>query len=156
MSCGFIMTNEQYMKEALKQAKKAYEKGEIPIGAVVVYQGKIIARAYNKREMLQDVTAHAEVLAIKKACKKLQSWRLEDCSIYVTLEPCVMCAGAMIQARVKKVYYGARNTRFGVHQGPVHLFDVPFNHKVEVESGILEADCSSLISQFFGKMRSTK
>lgn len=150
------MTNEQYMKEALKQAKKAFEKGEIPIGAVVVYQGKIIARAYNKREMLQDVTAHAEVLAMKKACKKLQSWRLEDCSIYVTLEPCVMCAGAMIQARIKKVFYGARNARFGVHQGPIHLFDVPFNHKVEVESGILEADCSSLISEFFGKMRSTK
>lgn len=150
------MMNEIFMKEALKQASKAYAIGEIPVGAVLVYQNKIIAKAYNKREQKQDATAHAELLVIQKACKVLQSWRLEDCSLYVTLEPCAMCAGAIIQARIKNVFYGAKNERFGVHQGPVNLFDVPFNHQVEVKGGILEEECSELISKFFKNLRNSK
>lgn len=145
--------NEIFMREALKQALKAYQNGEIPVGAVIVYQDKIIAKAYNKREKKQDATAHAELLAIQKACVALNSWRLEDCSLYVTLEPCAMCAGAIIQARIKNVFYGAKNARFGVHQGPINLFEVPFNHKVHIEGGILEQDCSKLISSFFEKLR---
>lgn len=145
--------NEIFMKEALKQALKAYQNDEIPVGAVIVYQNKIIARAYNKREKNQDATAHAELIAIQKACVALNSWRLEDCSLYVTLEPCAMCAGAIIQARIKNVFYGAKNARFGVHQGPINLFEVPFNHKVHIEGGILEQDCSKLISSFFEKLR---
>lgn len=145
--------NEIFMREALKQALKAYQNDEIPVGAVIVYQDKIIARAYNKREKKQDATAHAELLAIQKACVALNSWRLEDCSLYVTLEPCAMCAGAIIQARIKNVFYGAKNARFGVHQGPINLFEVPFNHKVHIEGGILEQDCSKLISSFFEKLR---
>lgn len=145
--------NEIFMREALKQALKAYQNDEIPVGAVIVYQDKIIARAYNKREKKQDATAHAELNAIQKACAALNSWRLEDCSLYVTLEPCAMCAGAIIQARIKNVFYGAKNARFGVHQGPINLFEVPFNHKVHIEGGILEQDCSKLISSFFEKLR---
>lgn len=145
--------NEIFMREALKQALKAYQNDEIPVGAVIVYQDKIIAKAYNKREKKQDATAHAELNAIQKACAALNSWRLEDCSLYVTLEPCAMCAGAIIQARIKNVFYGAKNARFGVHQGPINLFEVPFNHKVHIEGGILEQDCSKLISSFFEKLR---
>lgn len=141
------------MTSALKQARKAYEKKETPIGAVIVYQGKIIARAYNQREEKQDSTAHAEILVIKKACRKLGTWRLEDCDLYVTLEPCVMCSGAIIQSRIKTVYYGAKNQRFGCHQGPIRLFDVPFNHQVHVEAGILKEQCSELLSSFFKELR---
>ncbi|MDE5856381.1 MAG: nucleoside deaminase [Anaeroplasmataceae bacterium] len=141
------------MKEALKEAKKAYLKNETPIGAVAVYEDEIIARAHNLRETRQDSTKHAEVQVIQKACKKLGTWRLENVSIYVTLEPCVMCAGAMIQARVENVYYGAKNDRFGVHQGAINLFGVPFNHQVNVTGGILEEECSSMISSFFKDLR---
>ncbi len=155
MSCSFEMTN-YFMKEALKQAKKAYAIGEIPVGAVIVYQDKIIARAYNQREKKQDTCAHAELLAIHKACKALGSWRLEDCSLYVTLEPCPMCAGAIIQSRIKDVYYGAKNSRFGAHVGAVHLFDIPFNHRVHVQGGILEEECSSFISNFFSELRNCR
>lgn len=155
MSCGASFMNERFMKEALKQAYKAYQLDEIPVGAVMVYQDQIIARAYNKRERKQDATAHAELLAIQKACAHFQSWRLEDCSLYVTLEPCAMCAGAIIQARIKNVYYGAKNNRFGVHQGAIRLFDVPFNHKVNIEGGILEEECSTLLSSFFEKLRNS-
>ena len=153
MSCDKKMNHEYFMKEALKEAKKAYLKNETPIGAVAVYEGKIIARAHNLRESKQDSTMHAELQLIKKACAKLGTWRLEDVIIYVTLEPCVMCAGAMIQARVKKVVYGAKNDRFGVHQGVIRLFDVDFNHKVEVEGGLLEEECSYLLSSFFKQLR---
>lgn len=147
------MNPEYYMKEAIKEAKKAYKLGEIPIGAVVVYQDKIIARAYNKRQTSNDATAHAEILVIKKACKRLDSWRLEGVSLYVTLEPCVMCAGAIIQARVENVFYGASNPRFGAHKGPTDIFMIPYNHKVKITSGILEEECSKLISSFFSKLR---
>ncbi|MDE6660682.1 MAG: tRNA adenosine(34) deaminase TadA [Anaeroplasmataceae bacterium] len=153
MSCDKEMMHEYFMKEALKEAKKAYLKNETPIGAVAVYEDKIIARAHNLREAKQDSTMHAELQVIQKACKKLGTWRLEDVSIYVTLEPCVMCAGAMIQARVKNVFYGAKNDRFGAHQGAINLFDVPSNHQVIIKGGILEDECSSLISSFFKELR---
>lgn len=153
MSCGKKMTNEQLMEEALKEAKKAYDKNETPIGAIAVYEGKIIARAHNLRESKQDATMHAEIQVIKKACAKLGTWRLEDVTIFVTLEPCVMCAGAIIQSRIKKVVYGAKNDRFGVHQGAIRLFDVDFNHRVEVEGGVLEEKCSSMLSSFFKHLR---
>ena len=153
MSCGKKMTNEQLMEEALKEAKKAYDKNETPIGAIAVYEGKIIARAHNLRESKQDSTMHAEIQVIKKACSKLGTWRLEDVTIFVTLEPCVMCAGAIIQSRIKKVVYGAKNDRFGVHQGAIRLFDVDFNHRVEVEGGVLKEKCSSMLSSFFKHLR---
>lgn len=153
MSCDYQMKHEYFMKEALKEAKKAYAKGETPIGAVAVYEDKIIARAYNQRESKQDALLHAELQVIQRACKKLGSWRLENVSIYVTLEPCVMCAGAMIQARVENVFYGAKNDRFGAHHGAINLFEVPFNHFVYVEGGILEEECSRLISSFFKELR---
>lgn len=142
-----------YMQEALKEAKKAYKINETPIGAIAVYNNKIIARAYNKREKKQDSTMHAELQVIKKACKRLKSWRLDGVTIYVTLEPCVMCAGAIIQARASNVYYGAKNARFGAHQGAINLFDVAFNHQVKVTGGILEDECASLISLFFKELR---
>lgn len=151
------MTNEEkYMTLALKEAKKAYDKKETPIGAVIVYQGKVIAKAHNLRESKQNTLAHAETLAIEKACKKLGSWRLEDCDLYVTLEPCVMCSGAIIQARFRNVYYGAKNNRYGCHSSAVKLFDVEFNHKVNVVSGILEEECSKLISLFFKELRDSR
>lgn len=144
---------EYYMSLALKEAKKAFDKNETPIGAVIVYNDKIIARAHNLRETKQNSLAHAETLAIQKACKKLGSWRLEDCDLYVTLEPCVMCSGAIIQTRIKNVFYGAKNKRFGCHQSAMNLFDIEFNHKVNVVSGILEEDCSKIITDFFKQLR---
>ncbi|MCM1130205.1 MAG: tRNA adenosine(34) deaminase TadA [Roseburia sp.] len=147
------MMHEYFMREALKEAKKAYSKNETPIGAVAVYEDKIIARAHNLRETKQDSTMHAELQVLQKACKKLGTWRLEQVSVYVTLEPCVMCAGAMIQARVKNVFYGAKNNRFGAHQGAIHLFDVPFNHQINVIGGILEEECATMISSFFKDLR---
>lgn len=151
-----MTSNEKYMQLALKEAQKAYNKNETPIGAIIVFQDKVIARAYNQRESKQNSVAHAEILAIQKACKKIGSWRLEDCSLYVTLEPCVMCSGAIIQSRIKKVFYGAKNNRYGCHQGVINLFDISFNHQVEVISGILEEDCSNMITSFFKDLRRDK
>ena len=144
------------MKYALKEAKKAYEIGEIPVGCVIVYNDKIIARAYNKRENNNISTAHAEILAINKSCKKLNSWRLEDCDIYITLEPCAMCAGAIIQSRIKNCYYGAYDYRFGAHKSIINLFDVKFNHNVNIYGGILEDECSKIIKDFFKELRNLK
>lgn len=143
----------KYMKVALKQAEKAALQNEVPVGAVVVYQDKIIARAYNKREQNQEVHAHAEFLAMMKAAKKIGSWRLEDCDIYVTMEPCPMCAGAMIQSRIKNLYYGAKDPKAGVAESIIHLFDLPFNHKVSVESGILAEESQNMLKAFFKKLR---
>ena len=148
--------NEKYMKLALKEAKKAYDKFETPIGAVIVLNDKVIAKAHNLRETKQNTLAHAESLVISKACKKLGSWRLEDCDLYVTLEPCVMCSGAIIQSRIKNVYYGAKNKRFGCHDSKINLFDVEFNHKVNIVGGILEEECSKLITNFFKELRDKK
>ena len=141
------------MKEALKEAKKAYAIEEIPVGCVIVKDGKIIARGYNKRESVQDVTLHAEMIAIKKACKKLGSWRLEDCDMYVTLEPCPMCSGAIIQSRIKNVYFGAYDLKTGAAGSVFNLFDYPFNHKVNVVGGVLERECSQIIKDFFKELR---
>lgn len=141
---------------ALKEAYKAYKLGEIPVGAVIVYNDKVIARGYNKRETMNSSLAHAEIIAIKKACKKLGSWRLEDCTLYTTLEPCIMCSGAMIQSRLTKCIYGAANNRFGTHISKINIFDVDFNHKVDIEGGVLEEECSKLISLFFKEIRDLK
>ena len=132
---------EKFMKEALKQAQKAYDKLEVPVGAVIVKDGKIIARAYNQKEEKNDTTNHAEILAIKKASKKLESWRLLDCDMYVTLEPCSMCAGALIQSRIRKVYIGASDEKTGACGSVLNLLeDFKFNHKVEVEKGVMQEE----------------
>ena len=142
--------NELYMKKALNLAKKAGESGEVPIGAVIVYQGKIIASAYNKRNQSKDATSHAEILAIKKACKKLGDWRLDGAEMYVTLEPCPMCAGAIVNARIKKVYFGAYERKSGAVMSNYRiLFGGGLNHKTDAEGGVLEDECSSLLKKFF-------
>ena len=148
---------EKFMKEALKEAKKALELEEIPVGAVIVKDGKIIARGYNKKELKKDATRHAEIIAIEKASKKLDNWRLIDCEMYVTVEPCVMCAGAIISSRIKKVYIGTEDNRMGAVGSVLNLFDnYTFNHKVEYEKGILKNDCESLIKDFFKYLRKKK
>ena len=150
-------TKEYFMKEALKEAEKAYKKLEGPVGAIIVKDGKIIARAYNQKESKTDTTKHAEILAIQKASKKLKSWRLIDCEMYVTLEPCTMCAGAIIHSRIKKVYIGAMDEKTGAVGSVLNLFeDYKFNHKPEVEKGILKEDCESLLKQFFKELRKLK
>jgi len=148
---------EKFMKEALKEAKKAMELEEIPVGAVIVKNGKIIARGYNKKELKKDATRHAEIIAIEKASKKLDNWRLIDCEMYVTVEPCVMCAGAIISSRIKKVYIGTEDNRMGAVGSVLNLLDdYTFNHKVEYEKGILKNDCESLIKDFFKYLRKKK
>ena len=148
---------EYYMKQAIKEAEKAYSKLEVPVGAVIVKDGKIIARAYNQKESKTDTTKHAEILAIQKASKKLNSWRLIDCEMYVTLEPCTMCAGAIINSRIKKIYIGAMDEKTGAVGSVLNLFeDYKFNHKPEVEKGILKKDCESLLKQFFKELRKLK
>lgn len=150
-------TKEYFMKKALKEAEKAYKKLEVPVGAIIVKDGKIIARAYNQKESKTDTTKHAEILAIQKASKKLKSWRLIDCEMYVTLEPCTMCAGAIIHSRIKKVYIGAMDEKTGAVGSVLNLFeDYKFNHKPEVEKGILKEDCESLLKQFFKELRKLK
>ena len=155
-SYGVSNKDEFFMREALKQAKKALAIDEVPVGCVITLGDEIIARGYNKREKDNLSTNHAEIITINKACKKLNSWRLEDCTLYVTLEPCVMCAGAIIQSRIKRVVYGALDYRFGAHQSITNLFDIKFNHKVEVESGILQEECSKIITDFFSALRMKK
>ena len=152
------MENKEYfMKEALKEAKKALKLEEIPVGAVIVKDGKIIARGYNKKEIKKDATRHAEILAIEKASEKLDNWRLIDCEMYVTVEPCVMCAGAILSSRIKKVYIGTEDNRMGAVGSVLNLFDdYTFNHKVEYEKGILKNDCESLIKDFFKYLRKKK
>ena len=149
--------NEKYMKKALLQAKKAYNKMEVPVGAVIVKDGKIIASAYNQKETKLDTTKHAEISAIQKASKKLNSWRLNDCEMYVTLEPCPMCAGAIIQSRIKKVYYGTPDEKTGAVGSKLNLFkDFKFNHNVEFENSILEKECKEMLQNFFKELRAQK
>jgi len=143
----------KYMKAALKEAHKAELIDEVPVGAVVVYEDQIIARAHNKREHTQRFHAHAEFLAMMKAAKKIGSWRLEECDVYVTMEPCPMCAGAMIQSRIRSVYYGVKDTKAGVAESITNLFELPFNHKVHVESGILAEESQKMLKNFFKKLR---
>lgn len=147
----------KYMQEALKEAKKAAEKLEVPVGCVIVKDGNIIARAHNQKETKTDTTKHAEILAIQKASKKLEAWRLLDCEMYVTLEPCSMCAGAMIQSRIKKVYIGAMDSKTGACGSVLNLLqDYPFNHIVEIETGIEEEKCEQVLKEFFKKLRKLK
>ena len=149
--------NEKYMKEALKEAKKAYDKLEVPVGAIIVKDGQIIAKAHNVKEEKKDTTKHAEIIAIQKASKKLGNWRLNDCEMYVTLEPCSMCAGALIQARIKKVYIGAMDEKTGACGSVFNLLkDYKFNHNVEIETNILEEDCKRLLQNFFADLRKAK
>lgn len=149
--------NEKFMREALKEAQKAYEKLEVPVGAVIVKDGKIIARAHNQKETKKDTTKHAEMLAIQKASKKLESWRLIDCEMYVTLEPCSMCAGAIINSRIKKIYIGTLDKKTGAAGSVFNLFeDYVFNHKVEIEKGILQKDCEQILKDFFRELRKIK
>lgn len=148
---------EKFMKEALKEAQKAYEKLEVPVGVVIVNNGKIIAKAHNIKEEKQDTTRHAEIIAIQKASKKLKNWRLTNCEMYVTLEPCSMCAGALIQARLKKVYIGTMDSKTGACGSVLNLLeDYTFNHKVEIETGILKEECENLLKQFFKELRKIK
>ena len=148
---------EEFMKEALKEAKKAYKKLEVPVGAVIVKDGKIIARAHNQKETKYDTTKHAEILAIQKASKKLKSWRLIDCEMYVTLEPCSMCAGAIINSRIKKIYIGAKDEKTGAVGSKLNLFrDYTFNHEVDFEVGILEDECQKILKDFFKELRKIK
>ncbi len=151
------MLEEKFMKEALKEAKKAYEKLEVPVGCVIVKDGKIISRAYNLKETKYDTTKHAEILAIQKASKKLKSWRLIDCEMYVTLEPCSMCAGAIINSRIKKVYIGSMDKKTGACGSVFNIFaDYKFNHKVELETGILQGECENILKNFFKDLRKIK
>ncbi len=145
---------EKFMLEAIKEAKKAEEKMECPIGAVVVNNGRIIARAHNLRETKQNTLCHAELLAIQKANKKLGSWRLENCDIYVTLEPCPMCSGAIIQSRTENLYFGAYDKKAGAAGSKCDLFEAGlFNHNVNVYGGLMKEICSDMLSAFFKKLR---
>lgn len=150
-----LMANnhEYYLNEALKEAKKAFNKKEVPVGCVIVHNNKIIARAHNNRERKQSVIGHAEMLAIQKASKKLKSWRLEDCILYVTLEPCPMCAGAIINSRIKEVYYTTTDLKSGVVSSIMNMFDLPFNHNVKYELIDDNKQSENLLKSFFRNLR---
>lgn len=148
------MNDEKYMLEAIKEAKKAANLGEVPIGAIIVYENKIISRGFNKKESSKIATEHAEMVAINEACKKIGDWRLSQCAIYVTVEPCLMCCGAILQSRIKRLVYGTNNTKFGYVESIAEtLNSSKNNHKVEITSGILEEECRNLIQQFFKQKR---
>lgn len=148
---------EKYMRAAIKQAKKAYALEEVPIGCVIVREDKIIARGYNRRNTDKNAIAHAEIAAIRKASKKTGDWRLEDCTMYVTLEPCQMCAGAIVQSRMKKVVIGSMNPKAGCVGSVLNLLQMPaFNHQVEIEYGVLQEECSAMLSEFFRMLREKK
>ena len=149
--------DEKYMKAAIREAKKAYALDEVPIGCVIVQNDKIIARGYNRRNTDKNTLAHAEMSAIKKACKKTGDWRLEDCTMYVTLEPCQMCAGAIVQSRLGKVVIGSMNPKAGCAGSVINLLQMKqFNHQVEMETGVLEKECSTMLSVFFQELREKK
>lgn len=152
-----MTSDESCMKQAVKQAKKAYDKLETPIGCVIVHEDKIIARGYNKRNMKKNTLAHAEILAINKASKVLGDWRLEDCTMYVTLEPCPMCAGAIVQARIPRVVIGSMNPKAGCAGSVLNLLQQDgLNHQVEVTKGVLAEECSGLMTSFFRELRKKK
>lgn len=153
-----IMTeDEKYMRQALRLAKKAASLDEVPIGCVIVYQDKIIARGYNRRNTDKSTLAHAEIIAIKKASKVIGDWRLEDCTMYVTLEPCQMCAGAIVQARIPKVVMGTMNAKAGCAGSVINILQMEgFNHRVEIVKGVLEGECKSIMQEFFKELRKRK
>ena len=145
---------EKYMREALKQAQKAYSLGEVPIGCVIVHEGKIIGRGYNRRNTDKNTLSHAEITAIKKASKVIGDWRLEECTIYVTLEPCQMCAGAIVQARIPEAVIGCMNPKAGCAGSILNILEMPeFNHQVAVTRGIMEQECSEMLKTFFAELR---
>ena len=149
-----VNTDEKYMKEAIKQAKKAYAIGEVPIGCVIVYEDKIIGRGYNRRTIDRNTLAHAELQAIRKASKKMDDWRLEGCTMYVTLEPCQMCSGAIVQSRMDRVVVGCMNPKAGCAGSILNLLNVPeFNHQVELTTGVLGEECSQMMKAFFKELR---
>lgn len=146
--------DEKYMKEAIRQAKKAYALGEVPIGCVIVHNEKMIGRGYNRRNTDKNTLAHAEITAIKRASKKIGDWRLEDCTLYVTLEPCQMCAGAIIQARISRVVMGSMNPKAGCGGSILNILEMPeFNHQATVTRGVLEEECSHMLTSFFKELR---
>lgn len=150
-------TDEKFMKEAIRQAKKAYAIGEVPIGCVIVYEGKIIGRGYNRRTTDKNTLAHAELLAIRKASRKMDDWRLEDCTLYVTLEPCQMCSGAIVQSRMKRVVVGCMNPKAGCAGSILNLLQMKeFNHQTELTTGVLEEECSLMMKTFFKELREKK
>ena len=149
--------DQKYMREAIKQAKKAYTLEEVPIGCVIVYDGKIIGRGYNRRTIDKNPLAHAEIQAIRKASRKMGDWRLEDCTIYITLEPCQMCAGAIVQARIPRVVIGSMNPKAGCGGSVLNILQMEqFNHRCEVTRGVLEEECSTMLSSFFKQLRQEK
>ena len=149
--------HEKYMKEAMKQAKKAYELDEVPIGCVIVHQEKIIGRGYNRRNTDKSTLAHAEINAIRKASRKIGDWRLEECTLYVTLEPCQMCAGAIVQARIPTVVIGSMNPKAGCAGSVLNILQIPsFNHQVEIIQGVLEKECSEMLTAFFIELTERK
>jgi len=149
-----LTQDEKYMKLAIKEARKAEKIGEVPIGCVIVYEDKVIARGYNKRKTEKNTLSHAELSAIKKASKKLGDWRLEGCTLYVTLEPCQMCAGAIVQARIDRTVIGCMSPKSGCAGSIINLLDIKaFNHQVEITKNILEEECSVMLSEFFIKLR---
>lgn len=149
-----LTTDEKYMKLALKQAQKAYELGEVPIGCVIVQDGKVIGRGYNRRNTDKNTLCHAEITAIRKASKKVGDWRLEDCILYVTLEPCQMCSGAIVQARIPKTVIGCMNPKAGCAGSVLNILQMTeFNHQVEIVKGVLEEECSQMLTQFFKELR---
>ncbi len=149
--------DEKYMREAIRQAKKAYVQGEVPIGCVIVYQDKIIGRGYNRRTIDKNTLAHAEMIAIKKASKKMNDWRLEGCTMYVTLEPCQMCAGAIVQSRLTRVVVGCMNPKAGCAGSILNLLQMKeFNHQAELQTGVLGEECSQMMKSFFKELREKK
>ncbi len=152
-----VKLNEKYMKMAIREASKAGKGSEVPIGCVIVHDGKVIARAHNRRNRDKSVLSHAELLAISEACSKMKDWRLEDCTMYITLEPCQMCAGAIVQARIPKVVIGAMNPKAGCAGSIINLLQMDrFNHQVEIQSGVCVEECSALLSDFFAQLREEK
>ncbi len=145
--------NKIFMKEALIEARKAYALGEVPVGAVLVKKGEIIARGHNLRETKQNALSHAEIECINEACRNLGTWRLEECELYVTLEPCPMCTGAIINSRIDTVIFGAYDSRAGCMDSVINLCDYPFNHRPEIYGGIMEDECKALLQEFFNNLR---
>ncbi len=152
-----LTREEKFMKEAVRQAKKALALGEVPIGCVIVFNDKIIGRGYNRRITDKNTLSHAELNAIKKASKTLGDWRLDNCEMFITLEPCQMCSGAIVQSRIKKVYIGAMNPKAGCAGSILNLLQIPeFNHQVEIETNILHDECSIMLTSFFKELRKKK
>ena len=152
-----MTTDEKFMKQAIKQAKKAYAIGEVPIGCVIVHDGKVIGRGYNRRTIDKNTLAHAELMAIRKASRKMDDWRLEECTMYVTLEPCQMCSGAIVQSRMTRVVIGCMNPKAGCAGSILNLLQMEeFNHQVELETGVLEEECSQMMKSFFKELRDAK